>query len=305
MSKIRHVIAALLAGAVVSWSAIHRAQAAENGVFDYPPGSASPFAGLFPPMPGAYLLSQGFYNPPGRLYNAQGQPSSLPIKASSEGIAYRFLFAYPGTVLGAKFYQQLILAPVNATVQSFGQTQSSFGLGNVLISPAILNWPVAPHQTATVGLDVVTPFSSYNKNAPLNVGNDHTSFQTVFAYSYFNPKGLVVGISPRFMFDTQNIATRYTNGIGFDADFTVGYKFGNFTPGIVGSFAQQLTPDQQLGHVVHGNRYASAGIGPSLTINDGPLIFNVNYQANIMARNTIRNNTLWVDVIMPLYMPHK
>jgi hypothetical protein len=74
--------------------------------------------------------------------------------------------------------------------------------------------------------------------------------------------------------------------------------------GVVGSYLNQFSDDQQGGNTIQGNRARSFALGPSLNYNAGRYSVSLNYQRGVYAANTTKNNILGVGVTIPLWIKH-
>lgn len=293
--------AALCLTAALGGSAL----AAENGVVNYAPGASSTTVGLFPPIPGLFYLNQLAIQPSGTVRNGKGRPLPGPIEVGSVFNTSRFIANYGVQVLGANLYSQLVLPVVNLNTTAFRTFKDDdFGLSNVSVSPFILDWKLSPLQNVVLGLDIATTLGTPITRNGANVKLGYTSFQPVLAYRYLQPNGFTAGISNRFLLNLKDDLTGYHSGGAYEADFEAGWLFGKFKVTAAGYFVNQFEDDRQFGRrVPGGNRLRSLAVGPAVQYDFGPAILTVNYQRAIIAENTVKSDTVWVNVAIPLYVP--
>lgn len=275
--------------------------AAENGTLAYMIGSPAIFTGAFPPVPGLFGVSQSTYSSANSLYGSDGHRLAVPFKLSVYAETLRIMAAYDATVFGAKLYSQFILPMAYAENTVYGVKQSGGGAANLVFSPFILDWKLGEFQDVVFGVNIASQFSSYSSTT-FSVGQGYTSFQPVFAYRFSDPNGFEFGISPSFLFNTENAATNYKSGTALVVDFSSGWHFGPWMLGVVGGYAQQLTDDVQNGISI-GNRLQEFRMGPSITLNAGPFIINANYQPTLYVENGAKSNTFWFNIAAPLWVP--
>lgn len=289
--------------------------AAENGPINYIAGASGVFIGEFPPIPGLFVVSQTSHITSNALYDGNGDKiAEDDFDFSVWAQTFRFVASYPKQLWGANLYSQLVVPIVNVdnslTVNTAQGSLDIFddsdtGLGNLTLSPLILNWQKkASHQYFTLGLDIALEAgASYEKDRQVNAGTGYTSIIPVLAYRYDNPNGLDVGIKAHPMFNLKNDYTHYDSGDMLIAEFTAGWNFDNWKPGIVGGYTHQYEADEDNGTKVDDSELRSLNIGPSITYSKGPLIVNLNYQKSVIAENTSMNDAFWLNFTLPLYVP--
>ena len=108
------------------------AQAAENGVLNYPSGAPSVFIGEFPPMPGLFGASQTTYSYADALYDSKGNKLAVPFKLAAESETLRFIASYPAELFGAHLLSQLVIPMVHLDIKVPAATWKHFGFGHRL-----------------------------------------------------------------------------------------------------------------------------------------------------------------------------
>ncbi len=305
-----YVCATLVLSLLISVNAM----AAESGPVNYPAGSPGALVGEFPPIPGLFFVSQTSFVSGRGLFDGDGnEVGDFEMDAWAE--TFRFLASYPTTILGANVYSQLVL-PIAKVDQSFSMHGFSIGddkdagLSNVTVTPLLLNWHRG-NSHYTVGLDIALKGFNYDEDNFTNVATGYNSVIPVVAYRYDKPNGLDIGGRASIVYNFENSDTDYKSGALLALDLFGGWNFGKWQVGITGGYTQQLSDDSGSGYdaleamhqVSNGNRMKELKLGPSITYNSGPMIFEVNYQRGLIAENTIKSDSIWFNFTMPLYVP--
>ncbi len=290
--------------------------AAENGALNYPAGSPAVFIGEFPPIPGLFAVSQTSYTASDSLYDANGdkiEDQDFELVAWVE--TFRFLVSYPYRLWGANLYSQLVLPLVSVesslTISTpYGPYEafddSDSGLANIAIAPVILNWhQPESYQYITFGVDfVLYSGASYDEENSVNAATGYNTIMPQVAYRYDDPNGFDLGFKANLMFNLENGATNYDTGDMLVLDLLAGWNVGKWKLDIVGGYTHQYASDQKNGNDVNNSKLRSLNMGPSITYSAGPLIVNVNYQKGLLAENSSMNDTFWLNIALPLYVPN-
>lgn len=288
--------------------ALGSAQAAENGLINYPVGAAGSNNAGFPPIPGVFVLEQGSYTSSNGLYGDDGKKLPVPFKSEAYVTTTRILLSYPLELPGhGRLYSQLILPVVALNTTAFGQRSSALGLANITISPLIGKWQLGGNFSVATGVDFALDTGPYNPQK-FSVSTGHSSVIPVLSVRYDNPMGLDVAFSNRLLFNQRNDSTKYKSGTVYALDFQAGW---NVTPklklGAVGGFFSQISDDNAPSGVRNGNRSEYLTVGPSVTyeteVFGRPININLNYQRGVYARNTTKSSTAWLNVAIPIYVP--
>jgi hypothetical protein len=129
------------------------------------------------------------------------------------------------------------------------------------IMPALLSWDWG-EITADIFEGIVAPAGFYAKNQ-LSTGSNIWTFDHNFAATINLPADNEISINLGYMNNTQNPATRYTNGDEVHFDYTAGhYLDSEFALGIVGSYYQQVSADQAPANLLAKVYTAADSIGP-------------------------------------------
>lgn len=280
--------------AVVSATALS-AQAAENGITQYSPGSAQFFAGGMPPFPGFYFVSQASYFSADRVNDSNGDRTPINIKVKALAETLRFLYISDIDVAGADVWAQLVVPVVHLDMSLPFKHDKSTALADTTISGG-LAWHPDRYNTFVAGMDIATPTGSYDVSKLANVGTNHWSFQPTLAYHYTDPEGFEFGSTARLIINTENQDTDYTSGNELVIDYAVGWNFDKLRVGAVGYYLQQLTDDSGRTAPADGKRGKGFAIGPSLTYNFNPgMQLSASWQHDVVAENRLQGDTVWVN----------
>ncbi|MBU1170233.1 MAG: transporter [Proteobacteria bacterium] len=312
IKKVFITLSVILCIAMVSTS-----MAAEDGALNYIPGAPGSVLGEFPPIPGLFVIAQTSYTSSDALYDHHGDEiKDLDFNLDAWAQTFRFLASYPHKVWGANIYSQLVVPMVSVDTSASVDTHSPAGvvslfdeddrgLGNLTISPIILNWQQAEsHQYFTAGLDIaLEKGASYTKDKHVNAGTGYSTIMPVLAWRYDDPDGLDFGVKANVMFNMENDYTHYDTGDMLSLEFIGGWNLGKMKVGLIGAYTLQYEDDESNGSEVADSKMKSLVIGPSIAYSMGPLIINLNYQKGILAENGPMTDTLWLNIALPLYVP--
>lgn len=303
------LLGALLAA--TSLGGLRSGNAAEPGPLLYAPGAAVNFGTDLPPIPGLFGVSQTVYNFSNGLYGPDGKKLPIPGFKNAVGVeVLRALVVTPWEVLGARVAAMAIV-PIGTASQTITVPfpgaihSSSTGFGNISFVPVMLEWKLPNHQKFGVNLEIGTPWSTYSKRAALlgnaNIGSNYTAIMPHIGYRYDRPDGPVASIMLRGIFNTRNTFTNYRTGTVMQGEGLLGWNFGKWTVGVVGSYTKQIEKDSGLGPISGGLTAFKAG--PSISYNFGAGVVALNYQHAIYQKNGPNVSNLWFNVAFPLYVP--
>jgi hypothetical protein len=280
--------------AVISATAFS-AQAAENGITQYSPGSAQFFAGGMPPFPGFYFVSQTSYFSADRTNDSNGDRTPVDIKVKALAETLRFLYISDIDVAGADVWAQLVVPVVHLDMSLPFGNDISTALADITVSGG-LAWHPDRYNTFVAGIDIAAPTGGYDVSDLANVGTNHWSFQPTLAYHYSDPEGLEFAGSARLIINTENQDTDYTSGNELVIDYAVGWNFDKLRVGAVGYYLQQFTDDSGPTAPSDGKRGKGFAIGPSLTYSFNPgMQLSASWQHDVVAENRLQGDTVWVN----------
>lgn len=284
------------------------ASAAESGPINFPAGSSGIMIGQAPPFPGVFLELKTSYTGSDALYdNNADEINYLDWKLKAFTETFRIIPRYKNKILGADAFSQVIipLVHLDGSLSAYGHEvydETETGLGNITISPLVLDWNKGTNHFVT-GLDIATEIGSYDKNNNLNPATGYTSIIPVVAFRHNDPQGLDFGLKVAPLFNLENRHTDYKTGTILTVENVTGWNFGKLKVGVVGGYTQQLTDDEQDGSKIRDNRMKKLNIGPSVSYMFKSFVLEVNFQKGLIAENTTKDDMVYVNISMPLTMP--
>lgn len=277
------------------------AQATETGVPTYPAGAGKFDTAAFPSYPGLYLQFQSSYSDAGRLNGPDGDRLPLSYDAKVMAEAIRAIYVHDFQIAGATVVSQVITPFLHLDVAldagGFAFDEQRLGLGDITVSPLILDWKLGAHSHVAAGVDLVLPTGAYSVSRHVNTGKNYFAVQPVLGYKYSDPDGFEAGALARLSINGTNKATDYRSGTELTVDYGIGWHMGAWKPGLVGFFYKQISDDRQAGvKVGDGNRGQSFGIGPSITYTFPDHSFvRASLITETYARNKSQGSTLGID----------
>lgn len=298
------IVPALLAGGAM----------AKEGSDQYPNGGETWLAGAVPP-PGTYLMNYfGYYG--GDLRDGDGD--KVPGASVAAWFdALRLIHVTDKKFLGGNYGMHAIV-PIARQRVKFGGRATAGGLGDIIVSPAVLSWHSGNWHWAAA-LDLYLPTGKYKSGDPRkSIGANYYSVEPAFAVTWLSPDGWEV--SGKFMYNIKrkNKDFRpapgapkmdYESGDEFHMDYLVGRRFGPWGVGLSGYYVKQTTNDRldgrkipaALGPWSSGRKGEAFAIGPS-AIHTSPsgTMFIAQWQHETSAKNRFRGDKAWFKLIMPL-----
>jgi hypothetical protein len=270
--------------------------ATEGGGGHYPNGAEDFMSGAVPP-PGTYLLSYTNYYAANKFKLRNGQEiPNFDLKVTAEVL--RVLHVTKLQLLGANWGFHIFVPLENVDVTLPSGSKSKFGLGDIIVDPAIFSWH-SKNFHAVAAVDVYIPSGQYDKNRLANPGRNYWTFEPILAATYLSDSGFEV--SGKFMYDfnTKNTATEYTSGQEFHFDYTLGYKISSFTLGVGGYFYKQFTNDKQYGSVVGTDGFKGQvfAVGPQLKFDYKNMSAIVKYHREMAVENRPEGNSFWFKLV--------
>lgn len=282
--------------------------AAESGKSSYPPGGSMFFIGEYPPYPGNYLQSLTYYGTSNRVNDHNGDKIKnldFDLKVASESL--RFVTAWNAHILKADYVASEMIITYASVRNSLnipnGRVKNKAdGIGDIILAPLALQWNLGAKKKLQTAATIyyVIPAGSYSNFDSLNISNNHYSIQPTLGFKYKAENGIEVGISPRISFNWKNEDTKYKNGTEFFADYILGYKMGNWEPGITGYYSTQFENDEVNGKEIKNSKTEGFSVGPALYYNlDNKVFISGSYQRDLMAKNKSENNSFFLSVAFP------
>lgn len=287
---------------------------AKEGADQYPNGGENWLAGAMPP-PGTYFKNYfGYYS--GTLRDGDGDKVS-GASVSAWFDALRVIHVTDKKFLGANYTMHAIIPFAHQRMKLGGRASAS-GLGDIIVSPAVLAWHSGNwHWVAA--LDFYLPTGKYKSgDSRKSIGANYFSVEPAFAVTWLSPDGWE--ISGKFMYNikSKNKSFRpelgapkmdYKSGDEFHMDYLVGKRFGPWGVGVSGYYVKQTTNDEldgrkissSLGPWSSGRKGEAFAIGPSLSYtNSSGMTFVAQWQHETYAKNRFRGDKAWFKLIIPL-----
>ncbi|MFJ3681365.1 transporter [Pseudomonas sp. NPDC090208] len=285
------------------------ALATEGGGSGYPVGVNTVASGRLPP-PGLttfYYLSDYQAN---ATKDSSGHDKAglhnfdLDVQALSIRVDYVYSDV---TLFGAKVESRFALPLVKGAI-SFDvatprgrvhRSEHQDGVGDLTLVPLILSWS-SPRLHQLVGVDIVTPVGSYDKDRLLNPGRNVWSFGPWYAFTAYPIDNLEISSKMVYMINTRNEATHYRSGDEFNADYNIGY---NLTPrwqvGVNGYVYKQFSDDRQFGETFgDGNRGQVLAFGPAVKYQVGNYGFAMKWQHESQVENRSAGDRIWLQAVL-------
>lgn len=293
------VAAAILA---VFWT--EPARAAEFQQSPWPRQYYDIFAGFAPP-PGIYVRND--------LIHYEGRAEATPLFGAVDLqytvdalrvtaftplkiLGANYGFSYVGTVVGVDLDIDIGAGP-------FTLSDSSAGLGDSGLTPALLAWKAGKFNTSLV-LTFLAPTGEYDVDDIANLGRNHWTFAPQLAFTWYDPvKGIDLSGAVIYTTSWENKATRYKTGDFIHLEASATKAFGSILRLGFAAFAQkQITDDSGAGAVLGGFRSDVYGIGPLVGVTLAgktviPLFMNAKWIHEFGAKNTFEGETVTVNAL--------
>jgi hypothetical protein len=237
-----------------------------------------PLNGLLPIEEGGVLTLSSIY------YDANFERSrQVPIVGLiTGGLDYDISYNFLNSIFVWKTSEKWSLATtvgvpvqytkIGANLNNFHYQESSTKIGDIMLSPLMINYHLNPIMHALFGVSIYMPTGSYDVNKLTNAGQNTWTFVPNLAFTTILPKmnaELTTNIA--YEFYTKNDATDYTNGDIFRLDVLGLKRFGELGGnglglGAVFGWIEQTTDDKgQLADRLNGFQGQSLGAGPLIT----------------------------------------
>lgn len=184
----------------------------------------------------------------------------------------RLLGGYAGTE---------VLVPVaRLRVRSGGRTLAGSGVGDVSVSPLILQWNherqsrrVFSHRLA---LPVTVPTASYDHASALSIGRGHWRVNPYWAFTVMPTTRWEVSARLMYLWNGAREASERTGrpeeqaGQAFHANYAASYEARPWLRlGAAGYVLQQSTPHREAGRPVADSRERILSVGPGIMLTSG------------------------------------
>jgi hypothetical protein len=241
--------------------------------------SINPYAGLVPPLPGfAVGVTEAYYTA------SIGGGTTVPIginltlgvdmKASftpitilyiwpTMGKEWNFASAISIPLAYVEAEATVTLGPLSRRVQD-----DVFGLFDIVLVPIIASYHISQTDHIAFNFTVWAPTGEYDPDRLASLSTNTWTFIPGVAYTkIFTGSNAELSVAWGLLFDTENTATNYQNGILSDLEATVIKRCKNdFGFGLIGSWIQQLNDDGgPTADRLNGFSGRAFGLGPIVT----------------------------------------
>jgi hypothetical protein len=238
------------------------------------------------------------YNHAGQINNHLGDKIPGTNTFSAMSATTHVAYISNTRVLGG-FYGAEILLPVADVdlATSFGPNSRNRGVGDLIVSPLILQW--TDHKLFGVPyfhrfvVSVVVPTGSYRQDQPVNAGNNLVSLNPYYAFTVMPTEKVEFSARIHYLWNSENTkpfvgsgADSVQPGQAYHANFAASYEVSKgVRVGINGYYLNQLTEDKVNGQSQTNSKERVLGIGPGMELSGHGLSFYLNGYFESEARN--------------------
>jgi hypothetical protein len=179
---------------------------------------------------------------------------------------------------------------------------NQFGLGDIVVAPAYLDYHPLPNLFFYGGADVYLPTGGYKADRIANPGLNYVTIAPLFATTWLPTSKSDVSFKVVTEFNFQNQATSYRSGDDFDIDYAASQMiFPRWHIGASGYFYHQFTNDTLHGQVYEdGYRGQTFGIGPQIRYDIGHGGLLLQYEHEFFVENRPAGERVWLNFAFPL-----
>lgn len=245
--------------------------AVENGGIITPPGIYDFGAGKMPP-PSEYgaIATRIVTTNATTLKDNNGDDAAVKPDLNVNAVVIAALKMTDYDFLGGKYGFAFVVPILDSNldlsiptpVGTHELTGSKRGIGDIQVSPVIVQWKPSPNLWLKSELMIQLPTGDYDSHRTISPGTNHWTFQPSLNMTYIY-KGFEVSTSTQVNFNTKNDATDYKSGTELQQDFALGKHIGHWTFGLGGYVYKQLTDDKAPG-ITDGHRSEVMALGPAV-----------------------------------------
>jgi hypothetical protein len=250
------------------------------------------------------LIGQGTHD--NRTLDSTGQPVPGITDVNSGASLLHIAWLAPhARLLGAWYGTEVVLSAAYVDTGGHGIGQ---GLGDVTLSPFVLQWPkhtlfgMPIYQRAD--FDFYAPLGRYSPDRPVNIGSNAWSLNPYYAATLYPAKHFETSWRVHYLWNSTNHAPPVASGdsstqagqaVHFNA--TASYEiFKHIYVGANGYYLKQITDARANGIDLPDSRQQIGGIGPGAVVNRGKWFFFVNAYHEVGAENMNAGNKLVLRV---------
>lgn len=201
--------------------------------------------------------------------------NKLTIMSATTHVAFLSQLRLFGGFYGAEIL--LPLADVDAET-SFGPKERNQGVGDLIVSPFILQWTDKklfgmPYFHRFV-LAVTLPTGKYDRNRPVNIGNNMVSINPYYAFTIMPTDRIELSARLHYLWNSEKDEPFVGSGAGttqpgqaVHANYAASYEvIKGVRIGVNGYVLQQLTEDRVDGQSQANSKERVFGIGPGMKL---------------------------------------
>lgn len=250
------------------------------------------------------LIGQGVHDDKTLSNTGQPVPGITDVNSGASLLHIAWLAPKP-RILGAWYGAEVVVSAAYVDTGGHGIGQ---GLGDVTLSPFILQWPkhtlfgMPIYQRAD--LDFYAPLGRYSPDRSVNTGNNAWALNPYYAVTLYPAKRVETSWRVHYLWNATNHAPPIATGdsttqagqaIHFNA--TASYEIvKNVYVGANGYYLKQTTDARANGIDLPNSRQQIGGIGPGAVVNHGKWFFFVNAYHEVGAENMSEGNKLVLRV---------
>lgn len=246
--------------------------AVENGGIITPPGIFDFGAAIMPP-PSEYgaLATRMVTTNAKTSKDSNGNKSAVKPDLNVNAVVFAGLKMTNHELLGGKYGFAIVMPVLDShldlsiptPVGTHELSGEKHGIGDIQISPVIIQWKPRPNLWLKSEFMVQLPTGDYDEHRTINPGVNHWTFQPSLNMTYISPQGIELSTSTQVNFNSKNKDTDYRSGVELQQDFALGKHVGHWTFGIGGYFYKQLT-DDKAPDLTDGHRSEVVALGPAI-----------------------------------------
>lgn len=225
-------------------------------------------AGTLPP-PGFYWRMYNAYYTAGKQVNNSGRKAPGRTTADVYALVNRFIYSSEIEVLGANVVMDMIIPMTNTKIQHRGTpgefASTSFGVGDILLEPAVLGWHGAWYDAA-LGFGVYLPCGDWDEDKPASAGKGFWTFMfTGGGTVYFDAaRTWHASLLARYEVHTRQKDTHTTPGNDFHFEWGIGKTINEVLDVGVAGYCNWQVTDDSGGHNKSQFKERSFAIGPEI-----------------------------------------